>query len=217
MATGVIHAVRVTAAAVFDYEGCICPQKKYQWWRVLKKAGGNKAVAFEAAGRLEEPQIRLDKHGLEAEVAEYIGHLYAKGRIPWWGYLRADYEDEVTGKRLKLFIEKGVRLGTLQYWNIVGICLAADWNEDDEYDGYFRAWCKTELYEGDDVPKDHVDWVRRERWRIRLEKERRLRLWARIERIDERTKVAKKAYQKALLATRKYCTLQPTINLPKVA
>ena len=48
--------------------------------------------------------IVFDKRRFKADVEEYIQNM--SSILPWWGYFRADYEDDDT-ERLKLFIYKG--------------------------------------------------------------------------------------------------------------
>jgi hypothetical protein len=157
----VIHTVNITDAAVFDYEYCLIdPPYKVSWKHCIRAAKGNRAKAFEIAERFDEPLIKLDQRKLKTEVGEYIGYLYSAGRIPWWGYFRADYEDDATGEQLKLFIKKGQSFRLMQNWDIVGICKAEDWTEDDEYDGRIRAWYTSEYYgQEQEVPKDCYDWA----------------------------------------------------------
>ena len=106
---------------------------------------------------------RFDKRTLKSEAEEYIGNLYATGRIPWWGYFRADYIDEESGRRLKLFIYKRERFGLMQVWDLKGVCEAEEWTQDAEDDGLIRSWVETRI---DDLP-DEEDWVVRLRvWQV---------------------------------------------------
>jgi hypothetical protein len=114
-------------------------------------------AAFDYAACFGE--ARLDKKTLKAELSEYIGYMTAAGRIPWWGYFRCDYDDARSGRRLKLFLYRQRRLGNMQYWDLVGLCLAEDWSEDAEDDGAVRRWLKEKV---EDVP-DYDDWVVRRR------------------------------------------------------
>lgn len=104
--------------------------------------------------------IVFDKRKFKAEVEEYIQNM--SKRLPWWGYFRADYEDEYN-ERIKLFIYKGEKLGLMQYWDLRGVCLAKDWSEEIEDEGYIRSWLNTKI---EDVPDDE-DWVIRYRvWKV---------------------------------------------------
>jgi hypothetical protein len=105
----------------------------------------------------------LDRRTLKADVEEYITHMSASGRLPWWGYFRADYVDDDSGRRLKLFIYKGDKLGLMQMWSLKGVCFAADWSEDAEDDGDIRRWLCSRLK----PPPAEDDWVVRYRvWKI---------------------------------------------------
>jgi len=102
---------------------------------------------------------RLDRRTLKAETEEYITRMTASGRIPWWGYFRADYIDEDSGRRLKLFVYKRKRIGLMQYWDLSGVCEADDWTQDAEDDGLVRVWVETKT---EDLP-DGDDWAVRVR------------------------------------------------------
>ena len=104
--------------------------------------------------------IVFDKRRFKADVEEYIQNM--SKRLPWWGYFRADYEDE-SNERLKLFVYKGEKLGVMQLWDLRGVCLAKDWSEEMEDDGCIRSWLNTTI---EDIP-DEEDWVIRYRvWRV---------------------------------------------------
>ena len=104
--------------------------------------------------------IVFDKRRFKADVEEYIQNM--SRRLPWWGYFRADYEDDDT-ERLKLFIYKGKKIGIMQYWDLKGVCLAKDWSEEMEDEGHIRSWLNTKII---DVP-DEEDWVIRYRvWKV---------------------------------------------------
>lgn len=98
----------------------------------------------------------FDKRKFKADVEEYIQNM--SKRLPWWGYFRADYEDNDT-ERLKLFIYKGKKIGLMQYWELRGVCLAQDWSEEMEDEGHIRSWINTNI---EDMPEED-DWVVRYR------------------------------------------------------
>ena len=54
---------------------------------------------------------------------------------------------------LMLFFYKGRRFGIMQIWELSGICLETDWNEELEDSGRIRAWLLTSINPDDD------DWV----------------------------------------------------------
>jgi hypothetical protein len=102
----------------------------------------------------------LDRRVLKSEIEYYISHMTTSGRLPWWGYFRCDYVDEDTGRRLKLFINKGGRAGLMQFWDLVGVCEAADWTQDAEDDGIIRAWLNMKI---ENIKEDEDAVVR---WRV---------------------------------------------------
>jgi len=106
----------------------------------------------------------FDWRTFKSETEEYITHQAKAGRIPWWGYFRADYIDEVSGRRLKLFFYKRSKIGLMQYWDLAGVCEADDWTQDAEDDGLIRAWLETKI---DDLP-DEDDWAVRVRVSAKL-------------------------------------------------
>ena len=55
---------------------------------------------------------------------------------------------------LMLFVYRGLKTGIMQNWLVKGICEAAEWNEDDEYEGRIRSWVETSITEF-----DNYDWV----------------------------------------------------------
>ena len=68
--------------------------------------------------------VGIDRRALKSEVEEYITLSAASYRRR--GYFRCDYVDESSGLRLKLFIYEGMRIGLMQYWDLMGVCVAAD-------------------------------------------------------------------------------------------
>ena len=63
----------------------------------------------------------LDRRDIRAQVEEYITHQEAAGRLPWWGYFRCNYLDEVSGELLRLFVYRRERLGLMQFWELAGV------------------------------------------------------------------------------------------------
>lgn len=111
-------------------------------------------VTEEAAGDYADlGGFILDRSDLARELAEYITirQFYERGV----GYFRANCFDGGTDRMLMLFIYKAGRMGLMQFWEIRGICEAADWTEDAEYDGQVRAWINTRTME---LPDDY-DWA----------------------------------------------------------
>ena len=101
----------------------------------------------------------FDWRSFKSETEKYITYQAEAGRIPWWGYFRADYIDEDSGKQLKLFIYRAKAFGLMQTWDLRGVCVADDWTQEAEDDGRVRAWLKTQIK---DIPVEN-DWVIRTR------------------------------------------------------
>ncbi len=96
---------------------------------------------------------------LKKEVEEYITHQSKENKLPWWGYFRCKYYDEKSDSMLMLFIYKSCKLSIMQYWDLAGVCLAKDWTQELEDDGFIRSWLKVKIK---DIPEQE-DWVIRER------------------------------------------------------
>ena len=101
----------------------------------------------------------FDWRTLKKETEEYIRHMTASGRLPWWGYFRCDYKDEDSGVRLKLFVYRGMRIGLMQYWDLKGVCKSTDWSEEAEDNGVIRIWLESKI---ENIPDDE-DWAVRTR------------------------------------------------------
>lgn len=84
-------------------------------------------------------------------------------------YMRLTYYDEQSDSMLMFFIREYKQFLSMKTWNVVGVCLAEDWNEELEECGQIKAWLDTTL-----IPKeDELDWV--EVLRLRQEQEERER------------------------------------------
>ena len=97
----------------------------------------------------------FDWSEMKTEVEEYITHQTKENRTPWWGYFRCKYYDEDSDKMLMLFFYRGDRLSIMQFWNLVGICLAEDWTQDAEDNGEIRNWLKCRITD----LSEEEDWV----------------------------------------------------------
>jgi hypothetical protein len=113
------------------------------------------AAAFELAERYEQPLRKLDGDKLSRELAEYINRMNDAGRLLYERYFRCEYEDDLTGSRLMLFLYRGGKPDQVQEWDLSGICYAADWNEEIEYEGVIRNWLKEKVKD----PPDYDDWA----------------------------------------------------------
>jgi hypothetical protein len=144
----IIHTVKITEEAEFDYAVLFGDRNYLPWEQALAKFGGDRQKAFDFYDRYDTTE-RFDKKKLKADLEEYIGYLAADGHIPWWGYFRADYEDEATGVMLKLFIYKGERFGIMQNWNVVGLMRSEDRSWEAEDNGEYREMYKISVKEPD--------------------------------------------------------------------
>lgn len=117
----------------------------------------------------------FDWRALKKETEEYIRHMTASGRLPWWGYFRCDYIDEDRGVRLKLFVYRGMKIGLMQYWDLKGVCESADWSQEAEDDGLIKAWLETKI----EKPPEEEDWAVRVRVN-KILKETEKTLWENV-------------------------------------
>jgi hypothetical protein len=103
----------------------------------------------------------FDWRTLKAETEEYIASQSEANRIPWWGCFRADYLDEGSGRRLKLFFyrSKTETNAFMTVWDLKGVCGVSEWTEDAEDDGQIRAWLNTAV---ENIPEED-DWAVRAR------------------------------------------------------
>jgi len=108
----------------------------------------------------------FDWRTFKSETEEYLTHQAKAGRIPWWGYFRADYIDEDSGKRLKLFFYRGKAFALMQTWDLKGVCEADDWTQDLEDDGHIRAWIETTIPPVKE--KLTAEWLEKNDWAIRV-------------------------------------------------
>ena len=159
----IIHKVRITAEAIADIRGM---------------RGGRRRVGIRR---------------MSADVAKYIGLLDASGRLPWWGYFRADYEDPGSGEFLKLFVYRGAQIGLMQYWDLKAVCRARDWTEAADVSGEIRMWIETKI---EDLPEEEDAAIRIRVTEVLNETEKTL--WGNVleevenEFEDERDKAAAK-------------------------
>ena len=109
----------------------------------------------------------LPSKDIKTEVEAYIELLKSSRRFTSGRYFHVNYLDEDADKTVKLFFYKGETIGRMQMWNLVGVCLAEDWNEQVEESGQIRLWLKTSLN-----PKEETDWV----WDLRVREEQKKRL-----------------------------------------
>ena len=104
---------------------------------------------------------RLPKIDIKRETEEYISGSLS--RFSGY-YFRVKYLDEMTDRMLMLFVYKGDVFGSMQLWEIRGLCPAESWTPELEDDGQIREWLNSKL----DQPEE-IDWV----WDLRLREARR--------------------------------------------
>lgn len=109
----------------------------------------------------------LPSKDIKSEVEAYIELLKSSRRFTSGRYFHVNYLDEEADKTVKLFFYKGETIGRMQMWNLAGVCLAEDWNEQIEESGQIRLWLNTSLN-----PKEETDWV----WDLRVREEQKKRL-----------------------------------------
>ena len=131
-----IHKVRITAEAVFDYEDDF---------------GGNMHDST--------PFGTTVKTDIKQQVEEYMLHSRKHWHKP---YFKVPYMDEITGERLLLFFRTKERFECMQIIDLVGIAREQDWDEDLDEMGAIKAWLDSKI-DLTDVP--FADWVERERQR----------------------------------------------------
>lgn len=110
--------------------------------------------------------LPMPKADIKEACENYIESRYDGGRTLWGYYYKWKYYDETADKMLLLFFYKGQKFGTMQMWDLCGVCLEEDWNENLEDCGQIRSWLKSKLN-----PIDNGDWVWDER--VREEKRRK--------------------------------------------
>jgi len=100
----------------------------------------------------ESVGCRLNAADVNRELSEYITHMRCLAdRL----YFHADYFDEDSGKMLRFFVYRARRLRMMQFWEIRGVCLADDYDEDFAEAGCLRAWANSPI---DDLPEE-LDWA----------------------------------------------------------
>lgn len=108
----------------------------------------------------------FNKQETKNELEFYIKH---QKKVQNKHYYRlVDYLGDI---QIIYFIKKGIRMGIMQMWNVVGVCEAQYWDEEMEDLGIIRGWYETKL----NPDKDEPDWVEQLRERqILEERERKL-------------------------------------------
>lgn len=110
--------------------------------------------------------LPMPKADIKEACENYIESRYDGGRTLWGYNYKWKYYDETADKMLLLFFYKGQKFGTMQMWDLCGVCFEDDWNENLEDCGQIRSWLKSKI-----DPKENGDWVWDER--VREEKRRK--------------------------------------------
>jgi len=120
-----IHKVKITPEAEFDYEECL--------------ELGN-----------------IPKQDLKDVIEDYLYIKQSERKIVD-NYFRIKYLDEKNDKMLMLFIKQSMRFVSMQVWEIKGICMYDDFDEDYEQLGKNKTWYKSSL---DITLMPKTDWVK---------------------------------------------------------
>lgn len=156
MVTEIVHKVKITEEAKYDYE-CLfaIPKKNYRTdmdW--LKE-------------HFDEPEYLAPIMPSEDIELESEAYIELNPRIGNRYYFRAKYYDESKDRMLMLFFYKGERIVshdvTTQYWELKGICFEESWSQDLEDSGMIRNWLKRTIM----AEEEEDDWVWTERIRER--------------------------------------------------
>lgn len=132
---------------------------------LLHKVNLTEEVKFDYETSIS-PNFDLISKEIKNEIEFYI-----QNHTKIWNkrYMRLTYYDEQSDSMLMFFIREYKQFLSMKTWNVVGVCLVEDWNEELEECGQIKAWLDTTL-----TPKeDELDWV--EVLRLRQEQEERER------------------------------------------
>ena len=132
---------------------------------LLHKVNLTEEVKFDYETSIS-PNFDLISKEIKKELEFYI-----QNHTKIWNkrYMRLTYYDEQSDSMLMFFIREYKQFLSMKTWNVVGVCLVEDWNEELEECGQIKAWLDTTL-----TPKeDELDWV--EVLRLRQEQEERER------------------------------------------
>jgi len=97
----------------------------------------------------------IPKMEIKNAVEEFLYIRQSEGELKH--YYRLKYFDERSNEMLMLFIRKGKNLLSMQIWEIKGICLAEDFDEDFEDLGKNKSWYESSI---DITGFPKIDWVK---------------------------------------------------------
>lgn len=128
----ILHKVNITNEAKFDYASIF----------------GLLEIIDEESflpSRFQIPYIKAD--------LEY----FIQTNKQYWSksYFKVKFLEEQTNTMLYVFVRPGIKLWKMKMWDIVGFCVADDWNEDLEEMGAIKGWLDTKI---ENLP-DEEDWV----------------------------------------------------------
>lgn len=128
----ILHKVVITTEAKFDY-----------------------ASIFNLLEVIDEESFLPSRFQIPDMKKELEYYIQSQKKYWYKHYFKVKYLDEHTGTMLYVFIRPGIVIGKMKNWNVVGICIADDWNEDLEEMGAIKGWLDTKI---EDLP-DEEDWV----------------------------------------------------------
>ena len=92
----------------------------------------------------------FNKCDTKKELEDYITE---HNKLHYKKYFRL--KDYIGETEIIYFIRKGLRVGIMQIWEVLGICEAKYWDEELEDYGIIRGWYNTKL----EPDKEEPDWV----------------------------------------------------------
>ena len=162
-----IHRVVLTDEARFDYEFCLDDVNHTIDWTTDND--------FRDLDPYDIPTIYCPKLELQKEYSYWIQN---NSELQSRYFFSTKHWDDEYDAWLVFFIRRGERLGTMQYWHIVGINRLEEWDEEEEETGQYRKWLNTKvsnLPKGEkDIVRQFRQWKKIQRWLDKAdEKERR--------------------------------------------
>ena len=128
----ILHKVVITTEAQFDY-----------------------ASIFNLLEVIDEESFLPSRFQIPDMKAELEWFIQTNRKYLYKQYFKVKYLEEQTGTMLYVFVRPGLVIGKMKNWDVVGICIADDWNEDLEEMGAIKGWLDTKI---ENLP-DEEDWV----------------------------------------------------------
>lgn len=117
---------------------------------------------------MEVVGLSMPKKDIKSVCEDYLEIQQENRRLQNGYYFRIKYLDEETNAMVWLFFYKGEKLGSMQFWELKGVCREDEWSETLEDEGQVRLWLKTKITPDENEP----DWV----WDLRIREEEKRRL-----------------------------------------